>query len=276
MQLAPTDVVIDAQEAAVFRRLRAVWDARALVVYFVRRDLVGRYRPTSLGRAWVFLRPAAELLTYVLVFGFILKVRTADMPYALFLAAGLVPWLFFAQTVSGSADSLASARHIMSKVHFPRLVVPLSNMGLALVDLVVLSGVVLVLALAYGMPLGLPLLALPFFLGLLVLLAFGVSLIVAAASVSSPDVAVGVPVALRVLMYLSPVVYPRSLVPAEWLVLYDANPIATILTGVRWSLGSAVAPGPVELAFACLVVAGTLAVGTLAFLRTERQMADFL
>lgn len=268
--------VIEAGNASLSTRLHAAWNARELLAYLVKRDLNGRYRPASLGRAWIFLRPTLEILTYVLVFGVILGVHSGPMPYPLFLCSGLVPWLFFHQTVGGSSTALASARHIMSKVHFPRLVVPLSNLALALLDLLVLFAVVLGVAAVYRTPIGVPFLALPVFLLMMAALAFGVSLLVASWSVSRPDVTIGVPVVLRVLMYLSPIVYPPTRVPDAWRNLYDLNPIAQIVTGIRWSLGSTDAPSTAHLAIAVLAVSAILLAGLLAFARTERRMIDFL
>jgi lipopolysaccharide transport system permease protein len=274
--MAPHTVVIDAKERSPLGRLRAVWDAKALLYYLVRRDLHGRYRPTTLGRLWIILRPTLEVITYMIVFGIFLGVSSTEMPYPLFLCAGLVPWLFFHQTVGGSADSLASARHLMAKVSFPRIVVPLNNLLLALIDLLVLFAIVLILALAYQTPIGWPILALPLFMTMLVMLAFGTSLIVASWSVSSPDIALVVPTGLRVMMYLSPIVYPPTRVPETWRFIYDLNPIATIVTSIRWSIGAQAAPGVFHIGFAALVTAAVLLGGLLAFSRTERRMIDFL
>jgi lipopolysaccharide transport system permease protein len=271
-----TITVIDARDSAYLRRIQSVWESRELISHFVRRDLVGRYRPTSLGIAWVFLKPAAELATYTLVFGFILRVKSADMPYPLHLACGLVPWMFFSQVVSGSVGALSGARHIMSKVHFPRLIVPLSHLGTALVDFCVLFALVIVMAVLYGSHFGLAFLALPAFLITFVVLALGISLLITAKSVWSPDVGLAMPVVLRVTMYLSPIVYPRSLVPERWHWLYDLNPISPLVTGIRWSLGSAVAPEPVSIVLAIGTSVAVFLLGIGSFLRTERRMVDFL
>jgi lipopolysaccharide transport system permease protein len=274
--MTPRTVVIDAKERSSLARFRAVWDAKALLYYLVRRDLHGRYRPTTLGRLWIVVRPAMEVATYMVVFGIFLGISSTEMPYPLFLCAGLVPWLFFHQTVGGSADTLASARHLMSKVSFPRIIVPLNNLLLALIDLLVLFAIVLVLALAYRTPMGWPIFALPLFLAMLVMLAFGASLIVASWSVSSPDIALIVPTALRVFMYLSPIVYPPTRVPEAWRFIYDLNPIATIVTAIRWTIGAQLAPGALQIAFAALLTAAVLVGGLVAFSRSERRMIDFL
>lgn len=268
--------IIDTSEETLSGKFRAVWDSRELLTHLIKRELNGRYRAMSLGRSWIFLRPAVEILTYIIVFGMFLKVRATAMPYPLFLCCGLVPWLFFNQTVSNSASALAGAQHIMSKVHFPRLIIPLSNLAIALVDLVVLFSAVIVLAIIYRMPVGLPLLSLPFFLILLVALAFALSLLAASWSVSRPDVAVGVPMFLRVLMYLSPIVYPATFVPEVIRPYYDANPIAMIVTGIRWSLGNTEAPSTLAVALGSAVVVVALIAGLRAFSQTERRMIDYL
>jgi lipopolysaccharide transport system permease protein len=268
--------IIDAREESLTGKFRAVWDSRELLFHLVKRDLNGRYRATSIGRSWIFLRPAIEIMTYIVVFGMFLKVRATSMPYPLFLCCGLVPWLFFNQTVSSSAAALAGAQHIMSKVHFPRLIIPLSNLALALVDFVVLFSAALLLAAIYRMPVGLPLISLPIFVAMIVALAFGLSLLTAAWSVARPDLAIAVPVVLRMMMYLSPIVYPPSLVPAAIRPFYDLNPIAMIVTGIRWSLGDADAPSALSVALGAVVVVIALVAGLLAFARTERRMIDYL
>lgn len=268
--------VIDSTEASLLSKLGMTWQSRDLLVHMVKRDLNGRYRPASLGRAWIFLRPALEILTYVVVFGFFLGVRTTEMPYALFLCSGLVPWLFISQTIGGAADSLASARHVMSKVSFPRLIVPLANLCLALIDFLVLFAIVLLLVVAYRLSVGPAILALPLFIIMMVALAFGTSLLIATWSVSHPDVTIGVPVALRVMMYLSPIVYPPAVVPAALRPFFDLNPVAVIVSGIRWSIGGTAAPSAISVVFATVLVTVVLIAGLAAFVRAERRMIDFL
>ena len=272
-----TDVtVIDSREESLASQLRQIWKYRELLILLVKRDLNGRYRAASFGRLWIVLRPALEIMTYVIVFGYVLGVRTSEMPYALFLCCGLVPWMFMSQCVSSAADSLAGARHIMSKVHFPRLIVPLGNTALALIDFLVLFAVVLIVAAVLRMPFGAPLLALPFFILLMLGLAFGGSLLVATWSVSHPDVTIGVPLVLRILMYMSPIVYPSTLVPEPYRWLYDLNPIATIVGGFRWSIGGMAPPSAAMILVCTVCVAIVLLAGLLSFVRTERRMIDFL
>lgn len=271
-----TEVIITPNSASLRAQAAELWAARELLGYFVKRAIDGRYRPTTLGRSWIVLRPAIEVLTYVIVFGYFLKIRPMEVPYPAFLVCGLTPWLLFSQVVTGSSTSLAGALGIMSKVHFPRLIVPLTNLVTALLDFVAIFPIVFALLLIYQVYPGLSLLALPGFLIILLALAFGTSLIAASSAVFRPDVTIFVPLSLRLLMYLSPVVYPSSRVPDHIRPIYDLNPVATIIQGIRWSLGAAPAPGIPYIVGTILVTMLVLILGIRSFMRTEQKLVDFL
>lgn len=270
-------VVIRADGRGDWRRLVSVWDSRDLLRYLVKRDLSGRYRPTSLGRSWIVLKPTLEILVYVLVFGVFLRLGPEGVPYPLFLVGGLVPWLFFSQAVNGSANVLTASRHLMSKVYFPRLVVPLTNMSTALIDFLVLAVVVAVLFVAYWHPVDVRLVFLPLFVLLLVCFAFGLGLLVASWSVWKADVALATNVLMRLWFYLTPVIYPISRVPEEVRPYYDLNPTVTLIQSIRWSVGltpELPASSYLLLTFAVSVLA--LVWGLRSFFGTERRMVDFL
>lgn len=247
-----------------------------LLRFLIARDLKSRYRPTSLGRLWIFLRPVLEMCTYVIIFGYVLGVRSTHIPYPLHIYSGLVVWIMFTSVVSTSSTSLASNRHLMSKVYFPRLIVPLVTMGLALLDLLVAGSLLLVLMVLYRVAPGLPILALPVFVLLLTLFTLGVGLNVAAYSVDTADIGIALPVMLRIFMYASPITYPSDLVPEQFRALYLLNPFATLLEGLRWSLFGTPLPGYQHLALAALLTALLLHTGLLRFRNTERRLVDFL
>lgn len=268
--------IITSSKGATGFGLPEVWEHFELLRFMISRDLKSRYRPTNLGRMWIFLRPILEMCTYIAIFGYVLGVRTTHIPYPLHIYSGLVFWIMFSSVVSASSTCLASNRHLMSKVYFPRLIVPLVTLGLGLMDLLVAGSLLLLLMVVYRIAPGLPILALPLFILLLTMLTLGAGLTVAAYSVDSADIGIALPVALRILMYASPITYPTDLVPAQFRDLYLLNPLATILEGFRWSLLGTPLPSMGHLALATLATGVFLFVGLNRFRNTERRLLDFL
>lgn len=252
------------------------WEHRHLFQFLVARDLKGRYRGMALGWLWILIRPLLEMLTYLVVFGYIIGLRTADIPYPLHIYSGLVAWLFFSGCVVASASSLAANRGLMSKVFFPRLIIPLVSIGTGVVDLLVAGILVVALAALYRVSPGASILALPAFLLLLVVFTLGVGLLLASASVDKPDVVLAAPVVLRVWMYLSPIAYPVSLVPAQYRELYLLNPFAVIIEGLRASIAGLPLPSSGSLLYVSVLSVLLFLLGLWAFRRTEQRMIDYL
>jgi len=252
------------------------WEHRTLFQFLVGRDLKGRYRGTALGWLWILVRPVLEMLTYLLVFGYIIGLRTADIPYPLHIYSGLVAWLFFSGCVIGAAGSLTANRSLMSKVYFPRLIVPMVSVGTGIVDLLVAGILVVILAALYQVNPGWNIVALPAFLLLLVLFTLGIGLLLAAESVDRPDLLLAAPVALRVWMYLSPIAYPVSLVPERYRELYLLNPFAVIIEGLRSSFAGLPYPSRESLLYVSMLTVLLFLLGLWRFRRTEQRMIDYL
>jgi lipopolysaccharide transport system permease protein len=253
-----------------------LWNHRDLLRFLVARDLKGRYRGTTLGWLWILIRPLLEMLTYLLVFGYIIGLRTADIPYPLHIYSGLVAWLFFSGCVIAAAGSLAANRGLMSKVYFPRLIVPLVSVGAGIVDVLVAGTLVVLLAVAYRVNPGASVLALPLFLLLLVMFTLGVGLLLGSASVERPDFLLAAPVVLRAGMYLSPIAYPVSLVPERYRELYLLNPFAVILEGLRASIAGIPFPSAASLLYVTTLTLLLFLLGLWRFRRTEQRMIDYL
>jgi lipopolysaccharide transport system permease protein len=269
-------LVIEPGRAARALGIPDAWQHRTLFQFLVARDLKGRYRGTALGWLWILVRPLLEMLTYLTVFGYIIGVRTADIPYPLHIYSGLVAWLFFSGCVLTAAGSLTANRGLMSKVFFPRLIIPLVSIGAGIIDLLVAGTLVVVLALAYRVSPGMNVVALPAFLLLLVVFTMGVGLLLASASVDSPDLLLAAPVVLRVWMYLSPIAYPVSLVPERFRELYMLNPFTVIIEGLRASVAGIGFPSGRSLFYVSALSALLLLLGLWRFRRTEQRMVDFL
>lgn len=254
--------------------LRDVWDYRELLYFLVWRDVKVRYKQTALGIAWVALQPLATTIVFTLIFGNLAKMPSDDLPYAVFALAGLLPWNYFAGAVGRGGASLVGSANLISKVYFPRLIIPVSGVLGGLVDFAIVFVLLVILVLFYGYYPTLSWLLLPFFLLLAIATALGVSLWLSALNVQYRDVGYLIPFFLQLWFFATPVVYPSSLIPPPWNVLYALNPMAGVVEGFRWALfGKGAAPGPIILISIAMVVAVVIS-GLYVFKRMERTFAD--
>ena len=256
--------------------LRDVWEYRGLLYYMVWREIQGAYRQTALGMSWLFLRPVVNMVVLSVVFGGLVKVSSDGLPYPLFSLAALLPWGYFAQGTGRAAGSLVSNMTIISKVYFPRMVIPLVGVSSGLVDFVASFVVFLAMLLFYQMPLRLEMLWLPVFLLVAVMFSLAVGLWLATLSVKYRDVSFAVNFLLQALMYASPVIYSASVVPERYRFLYQLNPMTGVIQGFRWALlGSGDAPGLMFVVSIGLMLL-LLISGAYTFRRTERTIVDLL
>lgn len=271
------ETVIAPSPAWALPSLREVWRARGVLYFLVWRDLKVRYRQTLLGVAWVALQPLTTVLALTLVFGRLLRVPADGVPYLLFVFTGLLPWNLFAGTVSRGAASLVGNAQLVSKVYFPRLILPVASALILLVDFAVACLPWSVLLVAYGGAAGARLLLLPLFVAWALLAALGVSLWLAALNARYRDVTHLLPLALQVWMYVTPVIYSSSLIPANWRPLLAINPMVAVVDGFRWAalgLGPERTPPLEALGLSVAVTVATLLSGLLFFRAAERTMAD--
>ncbi len=254
---------------------RELWAYRELLWVLVSRDVRVRYKQTVLGAGWAVLRPLLAMAVFTVVFGRLAKMPSDGAPYPVFVLAGLLPWTFFSTAAAGAAESLVGSQGMISKVYFPRLLVPLSTLGVAIVDiavgLVVLAGLVA----WYGLPFGLSLLWLPAALLLLLLATLAIGTLLSALVASFRDFRHLVPFLLQLWLYATPVVYPASLFPPRWRWLLYLNPVAGPVDGFRAAfLGHPVEP--LAMLTSLAVSAVLLVVAVLYFSRVERRLADVL
>lgn len=256
--------------------LRDLYEYRELLVFLVWREIQGTYRQTALGMSWIFLRPVISMLVLSVVFGAIVQIPTGDIPYPLFSLTALLPWGFFSNAVQRAARSLVDNMHMISKVYFPRMAIPIAGTASGLVDFGASFLVLLVMLLIYRMPLRWEIVTLPIFLLVTFGFALATGLWLATLSVKYRDVSFAIVFLLQALMYASPVIYPVSMVPQQLLFLYYLNPMTGVIEGFRWALlGSADPPGPWFLLSIFLVVIGVIS-GAMVFRRTERTVVDLL
>jgi lipopolysaccharide transport system permease protein len=274
-QPVPT-TVIEASRGWSRLGLRELWQRRELLYFLIAREVQGTHRQTALGLSWIFLRPTIHMALLSLVFGRVLRIPSDGVPYPLFALAGLLPWMFFSNAVTKGSRSLVDNLHLISKVYFPRLMIPIAGAASGILDflasLLVLYGVLAY----YGLPLRIEMLALPGLLLLTFAFALSVSFWLATLSVKYRDVSFAVGFLLQAMLYASPVIYPVSLVPAAAQFAYQINPMSAVIQGFRWALlGSGAAPGP-TFALATLVVIVLLVSGAYVFRRTERTVVDII
>ncbi len=267
-------VRIGAGRGSPIRAVRELWRYRDLFEALGTRDLRLRYRQTFLGVAWVVLQPLAAAGIFAFVFGSIAHVPTDGQPYLLFALAALAGWNFFSSVLTRASTSLIQNPQLVSRVYFPRLILPLAVVPAALVDLLVTFAAFAAIALLQGHAFDARLLGAPVAVVLLAALALGAGFAAAALAVRYRDVQYLIPVGIQLALYASPVAYASSAVPARWQALYYANPLAAPLELLRWSLLGTPAPGWPALWYSAGFAAANLILGAAVFRGIERSFAD--
>ncbi len=279
---APPTVVIQATRGLSALQLRAVWEYRELLYFMVWRDVKVRYKQTALGVIWVVLQPLLSTLVFTVIFGILLEVPSNGLPYPIFAYAGLLPWQYFAGSLTRTSTNLVDNANLITKVYFPRLTIPISGVLSGLVDFAVGSVLLAVLMAIYRVPLTPAVLLLPFFLLLAMVTALGFGLWLSALNVRYRDVKQLVPFLIQLWMYLTPVIWPVTIIPEQFRPLLALNPMTGVVSGFRWALlgdASAVTglQAPVALFVLSVLIAVAVLVSGLFFFRsTERTFADII
>jgi lipopolysaccharide transport system permease protein len=254
--------------------LREVWAYRELLYFLVWRDIKVRYKQTVLGVAWVVIQPLATAAIFAFILGRLASLPSGGVPYLIFVFAALLPWQLFSGALTRAGASLVASSNLLTKVYFPRLVVPLAAVLSGLVDFMVSLVILGVLMVRYRVAPSWNLLTLPVFVLLALLAAFGAGLWLSALNVQYRDVQQLIPFLAQAWMFLSPVVYSEELIPAGTVrLLYNLNPITGVVQGFRWALFGAPPPTAITLVSAVLVSLATLA-GLVYFKRVEDTFAD--
>jgi ABC-type polysaccharide/polyol phosphate export systems, permease component len=251
-----------------------LWRYRELAYFLVWRAVKIRYKQTVIGAAWAVIQPLATMLVFSLFFGRLARIPSGDIPYPVFYFAALLPWTYFAGAVQNVTNSVVEQQHVITKVYFPRLLLPISAAIPGLFDFAIGLLVFFPIMLAYQISPGKAILALPAFLLLAVLTALSVGIWLAAMNSLYRDVHHVIPFLVQIWMFASPVVYPATLVPERWRWLYGLNPMAGVIEGFRWALtGSGQPPTPM-LAVSAAAVIVALTGGLIFFNRMEAIIAD--
>lgn len=253
--------------------LAAIWRFRELLYFLVWRDVKVRYKQTAVGVAWVALQPLLNVILFTVIFGHLAKLPSEGIPYAPFAYAGMLAWTLFASSLSQASGSVVANKALVTRVFFPRLIIPVSGVLAAVVDFCV-AGVLLAGMMAYyGLTPGLTILAFPAFVLLALAAALGVGIWLAALNVQYRDVQYAMPFLTQLWLFATPIAYSATLIPERYRVIYGLNPMAGVVEGFRWSLYGSDRPGPL-LAASVGVVVVLLGSGLVYFRRMERTFAD--
>jgi lipopolysaccharide transport system permease protein len=280
LRIEVPEIVIQPSCGWALPQLREMWEYRELLYFLVWRDLKVRYKQTALGVAWILLQPVVSMVVFSVLFGTLLDVPSGEVPYPVFAYAALLPWNYFAFSLTKSSTSLVGSAHLITKVYFPRLTIPLAGVLSGLVDFGIAFLVLIGLMIYYGLTPTLATLLLPLFLALAMLTALGFGLWLSALNVRYRDINYLIPFLVQLWMYLTPVVYGSTLITERFRFLLSLNPMTGVVEGFRWALlgnrlAEAKPPGllfVVSIAITLLVLVS----GAIYFQRTEDTFADIV
>jgi lipopolysaccharide transport system permease protein len=259
--------------------LLEIWKSRELLFFLTWRDVKIRYKQTVLGAAWAVLQPLLNMIVFTVLFGRLagMQDRTAGMPYPLFVFAGLLPWTFFANGITTAGTSLVSSQNLITKVYFPRLIVPFASLAAGLVDLGISFVVLVAMMLCYQVYPGVTILLLPVVLIFNLLATAGIGCLVAGLTVAYRDFRYIVPFLMQLWLFVTPVMYPSSIVPEKWHWLFALNPMFGLVEGFRGCLLNRPEQSPAgALLYAFAGAAVLFCLGLLCFRRIERRLADIV
>jgi lipopolysaccharide transport system permease protein len=256
--------------------LREMWDSRELLYFFVWRDLKVRYKQTAIGVAWVVIQPLLAMLVFTLFFGRLAKMPSAGLPYPVFYYTALLPWMYFATALANATNTIVDHQRVITKVYFPRMILPLSAVLSGLVDFAIGFILLIGMMLYYHQVPTVATLLLPLFLLLTVVTALAMGLWLSALNAIYRDVRYVVPFLVQSWLFASPVAYPSTLIPVRWRWLYGINPMAGVIEGFRWALtGHGQPPGALVLVSAGTVLV-LLVAGVVYFQKMEGTIADMV
>lgn len=256
--------------------LRELWSYRELAYFLAWREIKVRYKQTAIGVAWALLQPLAMMLVFTVFFGKLGNLPSDGIPYPLFTFVALLPWQLFSRTITECTNSLVADQRLITRVYFPRIIIPLATTLTGVVDFVISAGLLVALMLFYGVMPGVEVLWLPAFVLLMVIAALGVGFWLSALNVEYRDVRYALPFLNQFWLFVTPVVYSTSLVPEAWQWLYGINPMVGVIEGFRWALlGVGKGPSPMLLISAAISI-GLFVSGTIWFHRREQTFVDTL
>lgn len=268
-------VTIRPSSGGVGLDLQSVWDYRELLYFLTWRDVKVRYRQTVMGALWVIIQPLFTMIVFTLFFGRLVGVPSEGIPYPLFAFAGLLPWTFFSNAVNNSSNSLVGSSNLITKVYFPRMIIPGAAVAAGMVDFLVACFVLGGMMVWFGVVPTVRLILFPVLIILTAMLALGVGMWMSALNVKYRDVRFALPFAIQLLMFATPIIYPTSLIPKPWQKVLGLNPLVGLIEGYR----SAAFGRPIHwgtLALSTVIILSLLLCSAIYFRRTENMFADIV
>jgi lipopolysaccharide transport system permease protein len=259
-----------------FLNLRELWQYKELLYFLIWRDLRVRYKQTIIGVAWVVFQPLITMVIFTIIFGYIMKVPSSGFPYPIFVYSALIPWIYFSSSLSQGSASLISNSNLISKVYFPRLIIPFVSVTTYLFDFALSFIILFFMMFWFGFQPTERLLTVPGFLAITYATALGINLWFSALNVRYRDVGYLLPVVVQLWFYLSPIIYPISIVPEKWRPLYSLNPMVTVIQGFRFAFLGMQAPKLQGIIASLFIVAALLVSGIIYFRSTEKTFADVI
>jgi homopolymeric O-antigen transport system permease protein len=267
-------VIIEPRRGLFDLDLAAIWHHRVLLYFIVWRDLKIRYKQTIIGIGWAVIQPLITMLIFTAIFGYFARMPSDGLPYPIFAYSALLPWNYFATALNRCSVSVVADAHLITKVYFPRLILPIAGTISGLVDFSVSFVLLLGMMAWYGIAPGWAVLTVPAFLGLALVTALSMGLWLSALNVRYRDIGYTIPFLVQVWMFLSPIVYPISIIPEKYRLLYSVNPMAGVIEGFRWALLGKASPDFSLLAVSAFVVAVLFVTGLVFFKNMEQTFAD--
>ncbi len=267
-------VIIEPKTRIFELDLHCLWQHRELLYFLVWRDLKVRYKQTIIGIAWAVVQPLISIVIFTVIFGKLARIPSDGLPYSIFVYSALLPWNYFASALQRCVASVVGDAPLITKVYFPRLILPIAGTLSGLADFVVSFALVLILLGFYGIGISWSIIVLPLFLLLALATALAVGLWLSALNVRYRDVGYTIPFLVQIWMYASPILYPVSIVPQKYRFVYGLNPLAGVIEGFRWALFGKQSPDVFLMAISVFVVLLLLAGGLLFFRKMEKTFAD--
>lgn len=272
---AESITVIEAPKGIVPLNLKELWKYRELLFFMLLRDLKAKYKQSALGPLWIIINPLMQMVVLSIIFGAVAKLPMGDIPVPLFIYSGLLPWMFFESGLSRTANSLKTTKSLMTKVYFPRLIIPVVGYGAAFIDFLISFVILIGMAIHWGYYPGWELVMLPVFMVLAMILGLAIGLAFAPPIAHFWDVGQLLGYGIKAVMYSSPIVYLASeVVPERWSTLYWSNPLANIIQGCRWAILGTEPPNWTMLILSFLPVIPIFFISALYYRRAERSIVD--
>lgn len=276
MSISPDKIIIKPSSKYIYIPVRELYQYKDLLYFLVWRDIKVRYKQTVLGVVWVILQPLISMIIFSIIFGRLAHLPSEGIPYPVFTYSALLSWQLFAYSLTQSSESLVSNEKLITKVYFPRILIPLTPIFSGLFDFLISIAVFSLIMLYYKITPSLDLIYLPFFILLAISTALGIGLWFTALNVRFRDVRYTIPFLTQAWLYLTPVAYSSSLIPKKWLYLYHLNPMVGVVDGFRWVLLNKAAPPFSMLVFSFIISIVFLISGLFYFQKMESEFADII